>query len=175
MLVPRTRHFICSSLCTWACFLRLRMALPVLAANPPKKLISRCLCIKQPTAHGSRTVKTPANPTLMIFLAAGPLLMADLEAGTCFQSSLLIADPGTNEPTYLSPVLFSFLPVFARFCTFLWGKWYPVPQTAEQQPGSKVSPPVLWNQPAVWLWTTNFSFLSAFFIYYYFFFSALFL
>lgn len=43
--------------------------------------------------------------------------MADLFSGSGFQSSLAIADPGTNEPTYLSPILFSFLPAFAWFNT----------------------------------------------------------
>lgn len=33
--------------------------------------------------------------------------MADLVLGSRFQHSLEIADQGTNEPTYLSPILFS--------------------------------------------------------------------
>lgn len=65
----------------------------------------------------------------MIYLAAGPLLMADLFLRSGLQSSLETADPETNEPTYLSATLFSFLPAFAWFSAlmFLQGKWYVMP------------------------------------------------
>lgn len=104
----------------------------------------------------------------MIYLPADPLLMADLFSGSGFQISLATADPGTNEPTYLLSILFSFLPAFARFraLAFLRGKWYLTPRAAEEEPGSRVPSLVLWNQPAVWLWATDLSFLPFFFFFY---------
>ena len=71
--------------------------------------------------------------------------MADLFSGSGFQSSLAIADPGTNEATYFSLTLFSFLPAFAWFSGLVFprGKRCLTPRAVEETPGSRVPSLVL--------------------------------